>query len=90
MSNRKLIMDNCKVEFEAALQEEAKFNLLMIENLGKLKINGRMGGTSMFKIIECDHKRNPKLGMARRITKIKRGPSELTEYRNMMNKQREV
>jgi len=40
MKNGKLIMDNCKAEFEGQLQEEAGLNLLMIENLGKPKING--------------------------------------------------
>jgi hypothetical protein len=56
MKNGKLIMDNCNAEFEGKLQEEARFNLLMVGNLGKLKINGRMGETSTFKIAKCDLK----------------------------------
>ena len=40
MKNEKLIMDNYKDEFEAQLIEEEKLNVLIAENLGKVKING--------------------------------------------------
>ena len=31
---------NCKAEFEEQLKEEARLNMLIAENLGKVKVNG--------------------------------------------------
>lgn len=38
--NGKLIMDNCYAEFEEQLTEEARLNVLIAENLEKVKVNG--------------------------------------------------
>jgi len=40
MKNRKLILNNNKAEFEEQLKEEERLNALIVENLGKVKING--------------------------------------------------
>jgi len=34
------MMDHCKTEFEGQLKEEARLNALIVENLGKVKLNG--------------------------------------------------
>ena len=39
MKNGKLIMDNYQNKFEAQLKEEARLNVLIAENLGKVKVN---------------------------------------------------
>jgi len=33
-------MDNFRTEFEGQLEEEARLNALIAENLGKVKVNG--------------------------------------------------
>ena len=35
-----MIMDNYKVGFKEQLKEEARLNVLIAENLGKVKVNG--------------------------------------------------
>ena len=40
MKNGKLIMDNYYAEFEGQLEEEARLNALIAENLRKVKVNG--------------------------------------------------
>jgi hypothetical protein len=34
------MMDNCKAKFEEQLKDEARLNVLIAENLGKVKVNG--------------------------------------------------
>ena len=34
------MMDNCKARFEGQLKEEARLNVLIAENLGKVKVDG--------------------------------------------------
>lgn len=38
MKNGKLILDNYKAEFEVKLKEEARLNMQIAENLGKVKV----------------------------------------------------
>ena len=40
MKNKKMTMDDFCAEFEEQLKEEARLNVLIAENLEKVKLNG--------------------------------------------------